>query len=1392
MQRVIDRRFLAKSLVLALLLVGLIAGTHRYQLYRLSGQLRSEATRNRDAGNFGREARMLYSYLQLHPAEPEVLADLAVATDRSGTSIGTANSAIQWYYQSLGHLPDRIDLRGRLAELLLKVGRVAEAAQEAEAALSKNQQDPVSLRVQAIAKYRDARNSASKSRISEAISTLETAHANLPAAHDVVETLIEAYEFQGLDQDGGGTKATEALHQLVASAADARSHIVRARYRLRNNFPGVSEDLHAAADLSPKDPSSWLAVAIGAHRSGEIPLAIKSYTRLRDLAPTNVQAYIGLGECERATGDTDAAQKTWESGLQNCPRDQFPLLSRIAELHLDLGDAQAARIFLDRSATDLAQQVPTFENRAQRVKWQQTWSLLEGRWLVSQHRWIEAETAIATVLYENVSDAEDDIGSHWRERTARLTVAEIYRQTGRTKEAGEVFSQLAKSNSADAPRALLSSGMSFAEKSDIERAIKICEKALEHTDPPAEGWLLLASLQLEKLARENPGDRDWSTFDRSVRKYQAVSPVSWKATLLRAQAVLLRNPRQVAPALGMLKQNEATWTHDAEAWAHIAAFTSRLGEIDVAQQAAERYFTLIDDPASRSHFQALLALQRDDVTSASKILDQIPANNLSSTEQQVANAELRRHIYARMGNWPAERNSLSSLVKHDAADPNHLRQLVQRSWEMNEPLDDLLNQLIAQEGSNSPYVAITSIRAWSQKNPNSPLDDPAAIPADIQERMESLRRHYSEWPVRLIMLGELAERHGTNLDAANYYLQVAKSGYLSTYYRALALRCLLTEETWPAAMVVLETTDWNESATLVSSDAKYSPTVQDQLLRALRESQLSAGRQTNDSSMARWNLVVATLLKRGQGGTPPFPSSPDAQTLLAKYPHDQLSQLVGQWCIRSESSPNGPMDPLPTASKQSSTAWDAEHKLLAGEPQQARDLYLHLLDRQDSVPTPRLWALQLRYASLLDHTATEERQSLWKTVVKIPHASETARLFARQFPSLGESLHHATQGIDGQTSFHVGQDVPEQRLLFADELEKNGQLQAARAEYERLLTGDPQFAIHVAYTRFLVRTQDWLELAKQLPHLSALQSEAWETTWATAHVKFHEGRVSEAMQEIDSAVQRMLASDQDPMSLAQDLARAAELYTDLDANDFAQQVYGLLIEQVPYHITGLAMSLGKEERWQDATALCRAGIDTEHDYLAILSLAKLAELPVPIDILESQVLPEVEKKLSLYGDRAEFLFHLSNIRIRQLNSPEAIALLRQVTELDPGHVIAWNNLAALLAESPATQTEAKRCAEHAISLTAEPLATVLDTLALVHLHRGNLAEATQLLERVTTSFQGDDPRFHFHLAWVYQLQNDREMAAMALTKAQQLDLPTRYLTQLEQNRYEQLKAELTP
>jgi len=192
-----------------------------------------------------------------------------------------------------------------------------------------------------------------------------------------------------------------------------------------------------------------------------------------------------------------------------------------------------------------------------------------------------------------------------------------------------------------------------------------------------------------------------------------------------------------------------------------------------------------------------------------------------------------------------------------------------------------------------------------------------------------------------------------------------------------------------------------------------------------------------------------------------------------------------------------------------------------------------------------------------------------------------------------------------------------------------------------------------------------------------------------------------------------------------------------------------------------------------------AGVDTEHDYLALVSLAKLAEYPIPIPILESHILPQVKRKLPRYGDRPEFLFHVSNIRIRQLATEEAVALLRQVTQLDPSHVIAWNNLAALLAESDEHRAEARTCAEKAMSLTAEPLDTVIDTMAMVHAHAGEHREGLTLLERVTSTPDGVDPRFFFHKAWVHHLLGDEVAAQATLRVAEQLNLADRYLTRKE-------------
>ncbi|NUQ62051.1 MAG: tetratricopeptide repeat protein, partial [Pirellulales bacterium] len=135
--------------------------------------------------------------------------------------------------------------------------------------------------------------------------------------------------------------------------------------------------------------------------------------------------------------------------------------------------------------------------------------------------------------------------------------------------------------------------------------------------------------------------------------------------------------------------------------------------------------------------------------------------------------------------------------------------------------------------------------------------------------------------------------------------------------------------------------------------------------------------------------------------------------------------------------------------------------------------------------------------------------------------------------------------------------------------------------------------------------------------------------------------------------------------------------------------------------------------------------------------------------------------------------------------PEAESCYREALKAQPSNVIAQNNLAVLLALNRKDLDEALRLASQAIDETG-PLATLLDSLAMVHLARGKPEEAIRHLDAAIA----DDPTASawFHRAQACDRLGKREAAAAAFKKAEQLAQGPARIHVLEKPEYDRLKT----
>ncbi len=131
-RRIVNVRLLIASALVVL--VGGVAGYfwHRHQSNQVAGSLLERATSLEQEEKWPEAVEYLARYLQVAPADTDARLRLIEAVEKSDPP-GSANyRLVSLLYQSLGTLPERDDLRLKLAQLLLDRQDFAGAKMQSE------------------------------------------------------------------------------------------------------------------------------------------------------------------------------------------------------------------------------------------------------------------------------------------------------------------------------------------------------------------------------------------------------------------------------------------------------------------------------------------------------------------------------------------------------------------------------------------------------------------------------------------------------------------------------------------------------------------------------------------------------------------------------------------------------------------------------------------------------------------------------------------------------------------------------------------------------------------------------------------------------------------------------------------------------------------------------------------------------------------------------------------------------------------------------------------------------------------------------------------------------------------------------------------------------------
>jgi tetratricopeptide (TPR) repeat protein len=368
---------------------------------------------------------------------------------------------------------------------------------------------------------------------------------------------------------------------------------------------------------------------------------------------------------------------------------------------------------------------------------------------------------------------------------------------------------------------------------------------------------------------------------------------------------------------------------------------------------------------------------------------------------------------------------------------------------------------------------------------------------------------------------------------------------------------------------------------------------------------------------------------------------------------------------------------------------------------------------------------------------------------------------------------------------------PNDRLSLATLYAAAGDRRAAHGQYLALVEGPGAQVDHmVAFVEFLLEGNQLQQAARWLERLRQIEPDSVRTMRLHTRWLHASGQLDAVIEKAESfAEQGWAARADDPEQQARFGREIANLYVVVEQSASAERWYRRALEKDPREFTTLARFLAREGRTAAAVDVCLDARTQDATVAPVVVLAEVLLLSEPHAADEQRAEPIFAEGLQQFPRDARLLYTVGNLRLRQERFDEAIDLLERATRWDPGNYMAWNNLAAVLAERPGEQERALQYIARGIQSAGRPLPLLLDTKAAALLHAGKTAEAAALLETIVQS--GDqDPRFYFHLSVAYDKLGQVDKAREALTQAQQLGLANTYLSQLERDQLAGLGARL--
>ena len=1436
----VNYRLLFGLIIGAAVLGAGVLGLHRFQVNRNAGSLAKLARQRLREGKMAEAVGLFSRYLGMRPDDVAVQREYAELVLSRAQDVGASQNDLKRAYGSLEEAvrrnPEDDDLRLKLAEFQVRVGRFGDARDHLETLRSRLGETPAGepdekgidrtkmhlLLARALAGEGDFDSAARQAGdlvgfdVQQRSFDPDRRPVDATDPYVLLATILE----ERLDDKASADAVLEELARQ--RSGDAVAWLALARWhRQRGDLDAASEDIEKARAIAPDSPDVvWGGFEL-ALAKGDVATARAIATRARELFPADERVYRGLASLALQEQDLATAETVLREGAEQVPGK--------ASLLLMLADTLLQRGNFDDADRTLVQVQELFGTANPAV------GLLQSRVLIARRRWSEARRRLEEIrpwavgipdltrqidlclgqCYENLEEFDEQLDVSRRilvddptSLVARVAQASAMASAGRPDEALTEFETVAAALPAARLVAVPQVWYPLLQLRVLDQTKRpVADRDWSRVDDllsKLEGSAAISASQIallraDVLARKGDNDAAIDLLERTIRDPDA-EPQVWSALAMMtlrdrgpeaARALLARLPpdRAAHPALVSVRMQLAARAPAADSARELADLEAQAEALppDESARLLSSLATVRMETGNLAEaerlWRAAAGRQADDLRSRTALLElAMKSGDLEKTRAAVADIEAiagRDSARARVAQAGVRILEVRKAQERQELETGR----VELTAAEQRLLDEARNLLIEAENDRPGWHLIQTYAAE--------ID---GLRGDIPAAIERLQRAVRLGPANPEVVRQLvALLYASNrLEEARKAIDMLGPDGLAGFER-LSAEMELRSGNLDDAVAIAERTvnlDSKNGGELLWLGQLLERSGKRERAGDLFAKAVEVAPERPDAWVALFSYQFATGRRRAAENTldraaAALPSP--ARDLVLAQGAEMLGRLDDADRAFRDAAAAMPRDVGISTAR-------AEFLVRTGRTDAARQVLRDIVASTDDGAAARgmkAWARR----KLAELTAERGTYALLTEAVALldANAGPDGRLDADDAAVKVALLANRPEPASWRQAIEVLERLRRQqplttaqRLTLAGLLDKVGRWEEARQELMAVVSAPKTPPAFMAMLADKLVTHG--ELGNARAWVKRLQDTAPEAPVTVAL----EARLAVAEKDRTRAAalaKRLMPGDEVPTDQVGQLAALAQLLEELEFAKAADKVLEKYAARSTDGVVARAQFLGRQRRTDEAFDVLEQAWDR-------LSIERL--LSTAIDALRSNPQDEAAaKRLEQWIARARrsdpdsviiALVDAELMGMRDLG-PQVEARYRDILGrkgLDPIQAaIVSNNLAFHLA-APATAAEARKLIDAAIG-TLGPHPDLLDTRGMVLLAQGEGREAVADLEQAI--LQPSDVKF-LHLAYARLQTGDKAAAREALEQGRKKGLTSTRLTAADRSRLRELEAAL--